>query len=54
MSKAEDFYKIYVPDITKRITPQDAISLMEMFAKEAYPDYKKGEAEFCGKCGTVI
>ena len=23
-------------------------------SREAYPDYTKGEAEFCGKCGTII
>ncbi|HDY87251.1 MAG TPA: hypothetical protein ENH82_03935 [bacterium] len=32
--KAEDFYKVYVPYPTKRINPKDAITLMEMFAKE--------------------
>ena len=52
--EAKDFYKIYVSDITKRITPQDAIMLMEMFAKETYQNYRKGETEFCGKCGTAL
>ena len=28
--------------------------ILEQYANGTYPNYKKGGAEFCGKCGTTI
>ena len=44
MNKAKEFYKIHVYDITKRITPNDAVKLMELYADEVSRDSKRRHA----------
>jgi len=48
-----DWYSMHISDIEAGIDDILDQHAAEV-SREAYPDYTKGEAEFCGKCGTVI